>query len=63
MSPMWLPTVAAAIPAASALRVTSDSRIASALPVPTTYVRAASETQPSSTAPQSIEIRSPSARA
>ena len=60
MSPTRLPTSAASIPAASARSVTSISRRSSSRGVPTTMLRAESDTQPSTLAAKSTLSRSPS---
>jgi hypothetical protein len=55
------PARTAAIPASMACLVASDSSVSSARGVPTWTVMAESPCQPSRMAPQSTEIRSPSA--
>ena len=60
MSPTNLPVARAAMPCHMAASVTSESRWSSGSAVPTITVRAESECQPSTIAPPSIEMMSPS---
>ncbi len=60
MSPTWLPTVAAAIPAASDACVTSRSRATSSSIAPTARVVALSACRPSRQTPTSTETIDPS---
>lgn len=60
MSPIRLPTTAASMPAARARSAVSTSRTSATRGSPTMKLIAESPTQPSSSAPKSMETRSPS---